>query len=333
MNLEIEKEEIFAFFEKIKSKKVLIIGDLMIDRYLWGNADRISPEAPVPIIDVKKSESRLGGAANVAMNILKMGATPILCGTIGTDSEHLTFIEIMEKHGFSTNCVIKTQTKRTTRKVRVIAQYQQVLRVDIEDKEYLSEKVENELFEKIETELPKADIVIFEDYDKGLLSPNLIQKITEKANELGKITVVDPKFKQFFAYNNCTLFKPNLKELRDALKIPLKKNSISSIQSAVLNLRKKMPHEMTLVTLSENGVLVCNSEGKFTHFDAFHRNIVDVSGAGDTVISVMALAMSAGISVEKSSWLANLAGGLVCEEVGVVPISNKKLLSEALEKL
>lgn len=320
-------DNIFAGFAKLK---VLVIGDLMLDRYLWGRVTRISPEAPVPIVDVQQEENRLGGAANVAMNLLKLGCETTLCGTIGKDAEAQFFGQVMQQVGLNARGILSIEERRTTTKIRIIGNQQQIVRVDKEESELLPEAVRIRVTKHIESliEAHTFDAVIFEDYDKGLLDAEIIEKTITACNRKKIPIMVDPKRRNFFYYKNATVFKPNVKELNEALGTHFERKDIEGIKQAVQILRHRMPHQATLVTLSEQGVLICDETGKFYHTPAHFRQIVDVSGAGDTVISVMAAAVAMKMPFSLAAEVANLAGGLVCESVGVVPIDTPKLLSE-----
>lgn len=309
---------------------VLVIGDVMIDAYLFGNVERISPEAPVPIVAVNKKESRLGGAANVALNLASLGAKPILCSTIGNDAEGDELIELLNKSNINSAGILKDIDRITTVKTRVISQNHQMLRIDNENAEPLNLIQTNALVEKIEELLPQAKIVIFEDYDKGVITESLIKSITNKANQLGIPTVVDPKKRNFNYYNNVTLFKPNLKELREGINTHFSLQNKTEFEQICQNLMLKMNIKYLFVTLSENGVMITNGT-EFNYVPAHLRKIADVSGAGDTVISVASLCLALNMSMEQVAVISNLAGGLVCEEVGVIPINIKKLSAEYFE--
>jgi rfaE bifunctional protein kinase chain/domain len=309
---------------------VLVIGDVMIDAYLFGNVERISPEAPVPIVAVNKKESRLGGAANVALNLASLGAKPILCSTIGNDAEGDELIELLIKSNINSAGIIKDIDRVTTVKTRVISQNHQMLRIDNENAEPLNLIQTNALFAKIEELLPQAKIVIFEDYDKGVITESLIKSVTNKANQLGIPTVVDPKKRNFNYYNNVTLFKPNLKELREGINTHFSLQNKTEFEQICQNLMLKMNIKYLFVTLSENGVMITNGR-EFNYVPAHLRKIADVSGAGDTVISVASLCLALNMSMEQVAVISNLAGGLVCEEVGVIPINIEKLSAEYFE--
>jgi len=315
-------------FQGFNDKKVLIVGDAMIDAYMWGEVNRISPEAPVPVVEVKKHENRLGGAANVALNLKALGANPILCSLIGTGERGVLFEKLMKESNLSTEGILSTNKRKTTIKTRVIAENKHQLRIDEEETSPI-EQVEE--FLKLTISLINdIDVIILQDYNKGVLTPEIIERVIDSANKKGIPTIVDPKKLNFNSYKNCTIFKPNLAEIKVGLQVDFDANNIAEIEKATLELRKKLSAKGILLTLSERGICI-NSEKEFKHTPAFKRNIIDVSGAGDTVISVASLCLASNMDYTDLSILSTLAGGLVCEEVGVVPINKEKLLKQALK--
>lgn len=324
-------------FEKltteVSSQQVLIIGDVMIDSYLWGNVDRISPEAPVPIVAVNRRESRLGGAANVALNIQAMGAKPIMCTVLGNDEKSNEFVDLMKVANMNTAGVIKSDERVTTVKFRILGNNVQLLRVDEEITSPLSENDENALIAKVEELLNTTEInaIIFQDYDKGNITQRVIAEVTTMAKAKGIPTTVDPKKRNFGNFTNVTLFKPNLKELREGLNIDIKDVTIDELRKAADVLHKKQGIDIVFVTLSEKGAYICDyrtAEPRQVHVPAHLRSISDVSGAGDTVISVATLCLALGLDIENIIKYSNLAGGIVCESVGVVPIERNRFYSE-----
>lgn len=320
-------EGVFSSFDKLT---VLIVGDVMIDSYLWGKSNRISPEAPVPIVNVVKRENRLGGAANVALNILALGAKPLLCSVVGDDVDGGSFLRLLEDKNLSTEGIIQSPERITTIKHRIIAGAQQLLRVDSEIEHNLTDYEERFLEERFTILLKQSDVVIFEDYDKGVLSKKNIKRFIELANTQGVPTVVDPKKKNFLSYVGCTLFKPNLKELKEGLKIDFADENLHAFEQAVKDLQNQLQAKQILVTLSERGIFVADGAEK-TYIDAHVRTISDVSGAGDTVISIASLCVALQTSAAFMAGLSNLGGGLVCEQVGVVPVNKTLLLEEAYQ--
>ena len=322
-------KEIIAAISHFKEKQIIVIGDVMVDAYLRGKVERISPEAPIPVVSVSARENRMGGAANVALNIQSLGATPILCSVIGKDDYSDVFMKLMEDAGISNQGIIKASERKTTAKTRVISNNQHLLRVDDEQSDAISEKLQKQLVGKIETicSTQNIDAIIFEDYDKGVITPNLILSITEIAKKYNIITTVDPKRKNFDAYKNVTLFKPNFKEFCEGMNCTISNNEIDRIRELSIDYTKQNNIKSILITLSENGVFAQDANGSY-HIFAEKRDISDVSGAGDTVISAATLCLTVGLSIHHTASISNLAGGLVCERSGVVPIDLKELISE-----
>jgi rfaE bifunctional protein kinase chain/domain len=318
-------------FESFKGLKALIIGDVMLDSYIWGAVERISPEAPVPIINVKKKDFRLGGAANVALNVLSLEATPILCALIGNDDDGKKLLTRMEESGMSKKGIITSQDRPTTVKTRVIASHQHVVRVDEESDRELNAYEETSMLARIAELLPQCQVVIFEDYDKGAINSVIIEQTVALASKMGIPVVVDPKKRNFIAYRNVTLFKPNLKELREGLKMDVSASNQKQVEQATTLLKEKLNAKGVMVTLSEFGVFI-DFENQKIKLPAHEREIADVSGAGDTVVSVAALCAALRLDPKMIASLSNLAGGLVCQHVGVVPIDKDELIREAVKE-
>ncbi|GIV39874.1 MAG: carbohydrate kinase [Thermonema sp.] len=321
------KQKVEALFERFRGLRVLIVGDVMIDSYLWGQATRISPEAPVPVVNVKKREWRLGGAANVALNVKALGAEAILCGVLGNDAEAARFLSLMEEEGLNTSGLLQVDDRPTTIKHRIIAGSQQLLRVDAEEDRPLNEVQTGQFRAQIAPLLRQADVVIFEDYDKGCLTPELIQWVVSEAHKRGIKVTVDPKKRNFFAYTAVDLFKPNLKELKEAMLAEVEPLS-PAFKEVVAQLRQRLQATHLMTTLSEKGVYWQSAEGEW-HVPAHVRSIADVSGAGDTVIAVASLCLALGLPPYPTAALANLAGGIVCEYPGVVPVPRARFMEEA----
>ena len=328
----IKKEHIREIFKSFNNLNVLISGDVMIDSYLWGKVNRISPEAPVPIVTVKNKERRLGGAANVALNIQALGANPILCSVIGVDIEGQAFMELLKTQKLSQKGILKSRDRITTVKTRIIGNNSQLLRVDEEEETDIIYTETQQLLTLISYIInhDKIDVIIFEDYNKGLINTKLISKVVELSKSKNIPTCVDPKKKNFNSYKGVSLFKPNIKELREGIKLDNYVENINEIQRAVSSYRVKQKIETVLVTLAEKGVIT-NSRKVKEHLPAHIRSIADVSGAGDTVISVASLCRALECSDILTAAIANLSGGLVCEQIGVVPVNKEQLLEEALK--
>jgi rfaE bifunctional protein kinase chain/domain len=320
--------DIQALFETFKTKKIIVLGDVMLDAYIIGNVTRISPEAPVPIVNFDKSEQRLGGAANVALNLSALEATAIVCSVIGNDQDGENLINLLKENAISADGIVRSQNRKTTVKTRVLGNNQQLLRIDSEQTNDISTEEELELLEKIENLIEQGiDALIFEDYNKGTLSANLIAKVIELCVKNNIPTTVDPKKTNFFAYKGVTLFKPNLKELKEGLNVNFSMTDKAAFENAVDELRIKLNHKITFITLSEHGVFIKNEVRK-KMVPAHVRTIADVSGAGDTVISLATLCLCSDLEIEDIAEISNLAGGLVCEKTGVVSIDKNELLQE-----
>lgn len=327
------KSEIHELFKSFNDLTCLIIGDVMVDAYIWGKVNRISPEAPVPVFEAKKRENRLGGAANVALNIQALGAKPILCGVIGKDLKGNVFETVLKQQNLSAQCIIKSEERLTTCKTRIISSSHHMLRVDEEIVEPINQNDSEQLIQNVKnlTETENIDVVIFEDYDKGVLNSKNIQEIISYLNEKGIPICVDPKKENFSNYQGATFFKPNFKEFTSGLKEDIKKGDISTLMQHAEKFSGEHNIKNIMITLSEYGVLLHNEKEQI-HIPAELRNISDVSGAGDTVISIASLAYCSGLRGEELATLVNLAGGLVCEEVGVVPINKERLEQEFIKR-
>ncbi|MEL6591744.1 MAG: PfkB family carbohydrate kinase [Bacteroidota bacterium] len=320
--------DVAAFLEACQGRKIMVVGDLMIDRYLWGTVDRISPEAPVPVVAIQKEENRLGGAANVALNLRSLGAEVSLAGLSGQDEMAQILRQLMQEAGFPINGILSLADRRTTVKTRILGNHQQMLRVDKEDTFSPKPEQYQAWINHLVQQIPNQEALILQDYDKGCFTPALIHQLIRCAKEAEVPVLVDPKREHFFDFKEATVFKPNLRELKDGLGIELAKGDFPALQEAILQFREQMPHQHTYLTLSEHGILYVDSFGERFHLPAHARQISDVSGAGDTVISVLGLGFAAGLAPKDCAALANLAGGLVCEEVGVVPIRPERLLAK-----
>jgi rfaE bifunctional protein kinase chain/domain len=321
-------ETIFEDFAKLH---VVVVGDVMLDNYRWGDVERISPEAPVPIVTIRKSESRLGGAANVALNCKALGARVTVASVIGDDDDGRLLLQQLQASDIETALVQQSDARLTTTKTRILSRNQQMVRLDAEMKEELNIRDEHAFIDATlrYLQIQKPNVLIFEDYNKGVLKENVIRKISNHCKALGILIAVDPKWHNFFAYREADIFKPNLKEVREGLHLPLPDINETAMDEVHKALQAQLQHRITFVTLSEKGVYY--NDGNAGKIVPSHlRNIADVSGAGDTVIAVAALVYAlTGDAGKMASW-SNIAGGLVCEEVGVVPVNKQKLLAEIL---
>lgn len=321
--------EIFRQFENLT---VLIIGDVMIDSYLWGKVERVSPEAPVPIVNLQESESRLGGAANVARNVVALGAKALICSVVGQDKESNQLFNLLKAENISTQAIIKSPNRKTTIKHRILAGSQHLLRVDSEITSPISEEESNLMLKEVQKLIQKIDVIIFEDYDKGVLFEGNIKTIIELARKNNIPTVVDPKKRNFLHYRNCTLFKPNLKELKEGMNLDFEVKDNAALREAVKKTRELLGVGSLMLTLSEYGILIAN-EHKTHQIAAHRREISDVSGAGDTVVSIAALCLALKLPLKIIAAISNLGGGLVCEFLGVVPIDKERLKTESINTL
>lgn len=320
-------------FESSKNKKIYIVGDIMLDRYLLGDVNRISPEAPVQVFDIRKSEYRLGGAANVSYNIKTLEANPFLIGVIGDDNEGNMLTEAMKELLIDTGGLIKEKARPTTSKTRVISDSHHLLRIDSESKNDISNDTERKIIALLEKNSKEIGVIILQDYNKGVLTKNLITNISEFAKKNDIKILVDPKFDNFFEFKNSYLFKPNRKELEDALGKKIK--SEDDINNYTEELIRKLNCENIILTLGESGMLIIeNSNGKLKKekIGTKARKVADVSGAGDTVISTIAVCLAGGASLRDAAFISNYAAGLVVEEVGIVPIYKEALIKNITEE-
>ena len=324
------KDNIETVFSKFSGLNVLIIGDAMVDSYMWGKVERISPEAPIPIVTVTKQENRLGGAGNVALNIQVLGATPILVSIIGDDEKGRIFTDLLKGNNLINDGIFVDKKRITTVKTRIISGGQQISRVDQEISTLIDQQTEELVFERIRDIIDnkQINIIVFVDYDKGLITSGLIKNVTELAKTKNILTAVDPKSRNFNNYQQVDLFKPNFKEFKDGLKLQIEKNDMDELQKVAENFKKENQIGLLFITLSELGVFLTNGIDQ-NYYPAEVRDIADVSGAGDTVIATASLCLAAGMSVSLMAQLSNLAGGLVCEKLGVVPIDVERLKKEA----
>lgn len=320
--------EISQAFERFHQQNILVVGDVMIDRYLTGRASRISPEAPVPVVHLQSREDRLGGAANVALNLKALGATPYLCSIIGKGDNSRHLLELLPQNQLPGKGILPSSNRKTTVKTRVLASNQHLLRVDDEDTHPLDEREQEQLLGAIRDILDSRDIhaILFQDYNKGVLAPAVIHQIMLEAIKRDIPTAVDPKYDNFWDYKQVTLFKPNLKEIRSQLPFRVEPE-LHSLREATQHIRGRLGNPYTLITLSEKGLFFADktqSDILPTH----PRTIADVCGAGDTVFAIAGLGLSLGMSLRDIALLANLAGGQVCEKVGVVPVDRAQLEQE-----
>lgn len=316
-------------FEKMSHIKAGVIGDVMLDTYMWGHVERISPEAPVPIVTVDKKEYRIGGASNVALNIASLGASVSMISVVGNDEEGKQLQQLLQQQDIKTDFLLNSPKRITTSKTRIISRNQQMMRLDNEITTDLGYEDENRLILALQTFIAqeKPDVLIFEDYNKGVLTELVIQKAIDLCRHHGIVTTVDPKRKNFFSYKGVDVFKPNLKEVKDGLNLLTDDVSEEALKQIHLRLKEQLQHHTSFITLSEKGVYYEN-ETEAGIIPSHRRNIADVSGAGDTVIAVASLVYTATKDIQLMAEVANIAGGLVCEEVGTAAIQQERLLQE-----
>ena len=326
--------DIQSLFTSFTTTKIGVVGDIMLDTYWWGVVDRISPEAPVPIVSLQRKETRVGGAANVALNLRALGAPTSLFSVIGKDAEGAELASLLNKEGINTSYIHESETRVTTNKVRIMGRNQQMMRLDHEHTNDITAEQEAALlagfYKYVDTENPS--LIILEDYNKGVLTPNIITSVIDYCNEKGIPTAVDPKQKNFLAYKNCTLFKPNLKEVKEGLKITIGDITLQNMNKVHTVLNENLHNAISFITLSEHGVYF--SDGQAQKLIPTHiRNISDVSGAGDTVIAVASLVYASSKNMLLAAEVSNIAGGMVCELVGTAPINKNDLAAEVVKLL
>ncbi|MBD3224391.1 MAG: D-glycero-beta-D-manno-heptose-7-phosphate kinase [Caldithrix sp.] len=320
---EIQLNKLNTILNDLQGKRVVVLGDLMIDEYLWGKVRRLSPEAPVPIVALEKEALRFGGAANVALNLQTLGVKPVLLGLVGEDRMGDNFFNLLQQNHLSHDGIITASDRPTTVKTRIIGETQHLARVDREVNAYIDDYTADEIIKRFEKLIEGADAVIYEDYNKGVLNKKVIRETIRLAEDRKIITSVDPKFINFMEYQRVTLFKPNIKEAARALAAVIETDE--DIQKAGFQLMEQLSSQHLLLTLGSRGIMLFNRSGKINHIPTKTRKVADVSGAGDTVISMMTAALCGGASFYEAAYLANFAAGIVCEEVGVVPINIETL--------
>jgi rfaE bifunctional protein kinase chain/domain len=324
-----KKNQLETLFQQFNKKTIMVIGDMILDQYIWGNVSRISPEAPIPVVDIESESFRFGGAANVAINVKSLGAEVLPIGIIGDDNYGEKIKELLNKDGITIDGLVIDNNRCTTLKTRIIAHNQHVVRIDREEKSEITVKIKNKILNLYNKYLDKVDGIILEDYNKGLFITSLIKEIIRLANEKKKMIFVDPKFEYFFDYCNVTLFKPNRKEVADRLGIKL--DSEESIVNAGEILLDKLQCKYILITLGEEGLIIYESGKKWLKIPTYSVKVHDVSGAGDTMIAALSVAMTSEASFEEAAIIGNHAAGIVCSEVGIVPVNRTQLYEKLLK--
>ena len=322
-------EDYKKLFDSFSRLKVGVIGDVMLDTYMWGTVERISPEAPVPVVSLHKKDHRIGGAGNVALNVQSLGATAFILSVIGRDEDGDRLEQLFAEKNIYTNYLLRSGGRITTNKTRVISRNQQMMRLDAEITRDLDHSDTVSLLDRVKVFIAqeKPDVIIFEDYNKGILTEKVIHDVITLCKRSGVMTAADPKRKNFFSYKGVTIFKPNLKEVKEGLNILIEDVDKESLQSIHNELAAYLHHKVSFITLSDRGVFY-QEDGKAEIIASHLRNVADVSGAGDTVIAVASLVYAVTKNIHLVAEIANIAGGLVCEEVGTVAIKKEKLLHE-----
>ncbi|MCU0373428.1 MAG: bifunctional ADP-heptose synthase [Ignavibacteria bacterium] len=324
-----DRKKVKKIFENASGRHICIIGDIMLDRYMMGNVSRISPEAPVQVFDLKSSNNKLGGAANVSLNIRTLGGNPYLIGVIGNDDTGKLLTREMKNLKIDTSGLIVDKKRPTTYKTRVISDSHHLIRIDSESKQDIDTETENRIFKKLESIAGNTGYIILQDYNKGVLTKSLIKRVIEFANRKKIRILVDPKFENFFEFRNTFIFKPNRKEIEDAF--GRKAKGPEDFNKTVKELMKRLKCENVVLTLGEEGMRIYENSGgrlKIESIKTHARKVADVSGAGDTVISTIAFCLSGGASIYDAVFISNVAAGRVVEEVGIVPIHRNELLKK-----
>jgi rfaE bifunctional protein kinase chain/domain len=318
-------ERVAAF----RGRRVLVLGDVILDRYLWGRATRVSPEAPVLVVDIEREELRLGGAANVAHNVRALGAEPILVGALGEDAAASDLLALLASRGVDSASLVRDATRRTTLKTRIIAHHQQVLRADEETREALPAAARERVWARVLDALDRAHAVLLSDYGKGVITQDLLEDLLPELERRGIPSAVDPREENFFHYRGVTVITPNVAEASEAWGKRLR--SEEDLAEAGQGLRSRLGARAVLVTRGEQGMTLFTTDGQ-AHFPTRAREVFDVTGAGDTVVATMATALAVGASLPEACVLANHAAGLVVAHLGTVAASAAELTA-SLEDL
>ncbi|MBU3699525.1 MAG: D-glycero-beta-D-manno-heptose-7-phosphate kinase [Candidatus Kapabacteria bacterium] len=313
------------YLDSLKGAAIAVVGDVMLDRYYWGSVHRVSPEAPVPVVDVEHETAHLGGAANVAMNLAGLGVRPLLVGVIGHDSAGETVQALCRETGLSSSCLAVSAERPTTTKTRIIGNNQQIARIDHEVRNYIDERVRDQVMHTL-AECDDLRGIVLEDYDKGLLSPLLITDVISMARQRQIPVFVDPKRRQFFNYEHCTVFKPNRKEVSDALGVPVR--TMEDVEHVGRALLDRLQCQSVLITLGAEGMMLIERDAAPRTVPTRARKVADVSGAGDTTIATLAAMVCAGASIPEAAALANVAAGHVVAEPGIVAITSDQLVAD-----
>lgn len=310
---------------RFKDIKILVVGDVMLDRFIWGTVSRISPEAPVPVVWAKSESFMPGGASNVANNIRALGAEAHMCGVIGDDEPGETLITELTKNGINNEGIIIDDARPTVSKTRIIAHHQQVVRIDKESDDALDNKIITKILSYAKSKIPDVDAVIIEDYGKGLIIPRLIKELIAISKKHKRIVLVDPKQEHFQLYRDVAIITPNRKEAETISGIKIKDKD--SLVKAGRRVIRYLRSEAVLVTLGEDGMALFRKNGKWAHIPTVAREVYDVSGAGDTVIAAFALARASGADMIEAAHISNIAAGIVVAKLGIAVCTADELSS------
>lgn len=327
-------EESRISFDKLVSqfpgRKILVLGDIMVDEYIWGNVSRISPEAPVPIVEVDDENIRLGGAANVVANVRALGAGAVLVGVMGGDAIASRLIHEIEQIGVKTDGIVKDPSRRTSIKTRVVAAGQHVVRFDRECAEEIDDEIRSRIEEIVKDQLPHVDALIISDYGKGVINGRLLQEIIPVARARGMITVVDPKINHFDLYRHVSVLTPNHREAAAAWGRPIR--SEREMVEAGRHLVDALKAQAVLITRGEKGMSLFEVDGRVSHIPAVAKEVFDVTGAGDTVVGTMALALASKASMLEAAEISNYAAGVVVGKRGTATVSLAELKRSVARK-
>jgi len=318
------KDKLITLIKDFGNQRILVLGDLILDRFVWGGVSRISPEAPVPVVVVAREEVRLGGAGNVAANIRALGGSPVLIGVISNDEAGERLEQEMERLSMKTTGLLLDLGRPTTMKTRIIANHQQVCRVDRESRIAMSEELFDKACDCVGNNLADADALLVSDYGKGFINRKLLADVLPKARKIGKIVAVDPKFQDYRIYSPCTILTPNQKESEFASRVRIRNEQ--SLKQAAERILKKTQADNLLITRGEEGMALFRPTGYSRHIPTSAREVFDVTGAGDTVIACLTLAMSAGANPEEAAILANYAAGIVVGKLGTASVTPAELI-------
>jgi len=327
--MKVEKKKLKSIISRFANKNILVVGDLVLDHHIFGAVERISPEAPVPVVWANRETFLCGGAANVGLNLISLGAKVSLCGIVGRDHFGKTLFSLIKNGGINTSLIVKDNQRPTTLKTRIMAHHQQVVRVDWESVEFLSLRVNKLILNKIKKNLNNFDAVIIEDYGKGVVNPTLVEELVSLSKKKKKIITVDPKEDHFDYYENVTALTPNLKEAQSAVNIKIRsKDQIPFLGKMIM---EKLRPQILLMTLGEDGMMVF-FDNHYHHIPTAALEVFDVTGAGDTVISAFTLALSCGAKYDQAAMIANLAAGIVVGKVGAATVNKKELFKVINER-